>query len=96
MISLVLPFTVVVTENAIATPFLKIDGRSSSPSGYSPAQIQSAYGVDAFLKSGYYGNCTTIVIIDAYGSSSISKDVNYFDSYFKLTAITLNIFYPGG
>lgn len=96
VISLVLPFTVVVTENAIATPFIKIDARGSSPSGYSPAQIQSAYGVNALFKSGYYGNGTTIVIIDAYGSPSISKDVNYFDSYFNLPAITLNIFYPEG
>lgn len=96
VISLVLPFTAVVAQNTLATPFLKINGRSSSPSGYSPVQIQSAYDVNALFKSGYYGNGTTIVILDAYGSSSISNDVNYFDSYFKLPAIALNIFYPEG
>jgi len=96
VISLIVPFSIFLTVNETATPFVKVLAKTSSPSGYSPQQMQAAYNVDTLIKQGYDGSGTTIVIVDAYGSSSITKDVNYFDSYFGLPQINLNIYYPEG
>jgi len=82
--------------NVIARPFVNVLAKNSLLSGYSPQQMQAAYNVDTLIKQGYDGSRTTIVIVDAYGSSSITNDVNYFDSYFGLPQIELNIHYPEG
>lgn len=95
-ISMVVPFSVFLSFEVTATPFSKVLAKPSSPSGYSPQQMQGAYSVDTLIKQGYDGSGTTIVIVDAYGSSSITTDVNYFDSYFGLPQIKLNIYYPEG
>ncbi|MBD6955306.1 MAG: S53 family peptidase [Thermoplasmata archaeon] len=96
VISLIVPFSLFLTVNVTATPFSKVLAKPSSPTGYSPQQMQAAYNVDTLIKQGYDGSGTTIVIVDAYGSSSITTDVNYFDSYFGLPQIKLNIYYPEG
>ncbi|MEM0502281.1 MAG: S53 family peptidase [Thermoplasmata archaeon] len=96
VISLIVPFSIYIGVNVTATPFSKIMAKNSTPSGYSPQQMQSAYGINTLLAQGYNGNGTTIVIVDAYGSSSITTDVNYFDNYFGLPKINLNIYYPEG
>ncbi len=95
-ISMIVPFSLFITANVNATPFSHVLAKPSSPTGYSPQQMQSAYTVDTLLKQGYDGSGTTIVIVDAYGSSSITNDVNYFDTYFGLPQIKLNIYYPEG
>jgi subtilase family serine protease len=60
---------------------------------YNPAQIRHAYGVDKLAIS---GTGQTIAIIDAYGSSSMQRDLNTFCSYFGLPAITVPVYYPQG
>ena len=49
-------------------------------SGFSPAQIRKAYGVDQL---GSTGAGKTIAIVDAYGDASIVADLHAFDEYFK-------------
>ncbi len=66
------------------SPFLGPMPKQKTPSGYSPIQMQGAYSLTTLLNSGYNGTGTTIAIVDAYGSSSITTDVNYFDNYFNL------------
>jgi subtilase family serine protease len=83
------------------------DQRASSPDGlpppsvcaayyglacYTPAEMRSAYNVPSSLD----GSGQTIVIVDAYGSPTIQKDLKYFDKYFKLPDTTLNVIYPSG
>ena len=68
-------------------------GGGSTAVYYSPAQIRHAYGFDQLSAD---GTGQTIAIVDAYGSSSIQKDLNTFDSYFKLPAATVSIYYPQG
>lgn len=46
--------------------------------GYTPAQLRSAYGLDALAKRGVNGAGQTVAIIDAYASPSIVKDVNSY------------------
>lgn len=73
---------------------------SSAPTtypGYIPIQIWDGY---QYTSNGSYnssyGSGETIAIIDAYGSPSISSDVNTFDSAFNLPAINLQIVHPFG
>ena len=84
--------------------FLKDNGKtgaaSSSPTtypGYIPIQIWDAY---QYSSNGVYntsfGSGETIAIIDAYGSPTISSDVNTFDQQFGLPAINLQIVQPFG
>jgi subtilase family serine protease len=64
---------------------------STGPSGYSPQQIQTAYGVNQIKFSGgtVTGNGAgeTIAIVDAYNDPNISLDLAKFDSEYKLSAL---------
>ncbi len=91
-----LPQGLVLSQSFSMSPFLGPMAKQTTPSGYSPMQMQNAYSLTTLLNSGYNGTGTTIAIVDAYGSSSITTDVNYFDSYFHLAPIHLNIYYPEG
>lgn len=59
---------------------------------YTPAEIRSAYNVPSALN----GAGQTIVIVDAYGSPTITRDLKFFDTYFHLPDPTFNIIYPSG
>jgi hypothetical protein len=67
----------------------------SSPgeSGYTPAQIRHAYGIDQLSNT---GAGQTIAIIDAYGSPTIQNDLAAFDHEYNLPAASLTIAYPNG
>jgi subtilase family serine protease len=57
------------------------DGRTSFPTpncGYSPAQLRTAYGVQASVKAGNNGRGVTVAIIDAYDSPTILADANAY------------------
>ncbi len=47
---------------------------------YNPAQIQQAYNLPSLYAKGVNGKGATIVIVDPYGSPTISKDLSTFDS----------------
>jgi subtilase family serine protease len=76
-----------------ARPPLHVNVTPATSVYYSPSQIRHAYGVDKLSVS---GTGQTIAIIDAYGSSSMQRDLNTFCSYFGLPAITVPIYYPQG
>ncbi len=56
---------------------------SSSPSGYSPADLQAAYNV----KGSAGGAGQTVAIVDAYDDPTAESDLNYYRSYFGLPAV---------
>jgi len=62
-----------------------IDG-SLGPRCYSPAEIQTAYGVAPLLAAGHDGTGRTIVIIDAFQNPYIADDLATFDTSFDLPA----------
>jgi subtilase family serine protease len=70
------------------------------PCGYDAPQLDSAYGLTALYKSGLDGTGQTVVIVDAYGSDSITSDANLFSSLNGLPALVpgtnFNIIQPGG
>ncbi len=56
---------------------------SSSPTGYSPGQFQSAYGLPVSASK-----AVTIAIVDAYNDPNIESDLGVYSSYFRLPACT--------
>ena len=63
---------------------------------YGPDQIRVAYGIQPLLDQGITGAGRTIVIIDAYGSSTLTADTSLFNAYMGLPATNLNVIYPDG
>ena len=63
---------------------------STSPSGYSPAEIRAAYEIDeiAFSNGTVSGDGAgqTIAIIDAYNDPNIASDLAAFDAEYGLSA----------
>ncbi len=56
-----------------------------------PSEIADAYDFNWAYYHGYYGNGTTIGIIDAYGDPSLLYDVSVFDNLTHLPPIKLSI-----
>ena len=59
-------------------------GRDSTPSGYGPAQLQSAYK----LPSSTNGAGQTVAIVDAYDDPNIASDLAVYRSQYGLPACT--------
>jgi subtilase family serine protease len=57
--------------------------------GYTPPEIQAAYGLTALYANGYDGSGQTIGIIDWCGSSTILQDANGFSKKFGLPKLYL-------
>ena len=58
--------------------------------GYSPAEVQHAYGFDTVIQSGLDGTGQIITIVDPYGSPSITVDANTFSAVYELPALVPN------
>lgn len=63
---------------------------------YGPYQIRAAYGVDALLAKQITGRGTSITILDAYGSPTISADLKAFDRAWGFPDPQFHIFTPFG
>ena len=68
----------------------------SSATCYDPYQMRRAYGTDQLIKAGFDGTGRTIVIVDAFGSPTIDKDVGIFSSFYGLPSPSLTKVYPQG
>lgn len=67
--------------------------------GFTPAQVQAAYGLTSVYAQGLQGEGQTIVIVDAFGSPFVLQDVNAFSAATGLPALTddtLQVVYPDG
>jgi subtilase family serine protease len=64
---------------------------------FGPAQIRAAYDVQSLLDSGVTGTGRTIVIVDAFQSPTIQKDLAAFDALWSIPAPpAFNILAPDG
>jgi len=63
---------------------LRVSPNASNPSGYNPADLQSAYN----LPSSTAGNGQTVAIVDAYDDPNAASDLNVYRSQFGLPACT--------
>lgn len=72
------------------SPLLTLDpaATTSTPQGYTPAQIRKAYGFDSTALD---GTGQTIAIVDAYNDPNIAADLATFDSTFGLPAASLSV-----
>jgi subtilase family serine protease len=69
------------------------------PCGYDSPQIQKAYGLTSLYKKGLDGTGQTIVIVDAFGSDTITTDANTFAQINALPGLdstNFTIYYPTG
>jgi subtilase family serine protease len=72
---------------------------STQVCGYQPSQVQSIYGLPAAYSAGVNGQGQTVVVVDAYGSSTINSDVDLFSSLTGLPSLEssgFQILYPDG
>ena len=82
---------------SVMQPDIRYADTSSDASdiqGYTPAQIEKAYGFSSIkLSNGATadGAGQTIAIVDAYSDPVIAADVNVFDTEFDLPAINLKV-----
>jgi len=53
---------------------------------YTPAQVEAAYNLAPLYSRGITGKGETIVIVDSFGSPTISRDLTVFDKQFGLAA----------
>jgi subtilase family serine protease len=58
------------------------------PQGYQPSEVQTAYGLNAVYAAGLNGAGQTIVIVDAFGSSTIAQDAEVFSGLYGLPDLT--------
>lgn len=66
---------------------------------YSPAQLQSHYGLTSLIKEGYDGTGQTIALVEAYGYAAAETDANVAAKAFGLPALTssnFSVIYPEG
>jgi subtilase family serine protease len=74
---------------------LKSDTSSSTISGYTPAQIKKAYGIDEVSFSNGTvtgdGSGETIAIVDAYNDPTLSNDLGVFDTEFGIASANLKV-----
>ena len=61
---------------------------SFPPCGYNAVQIDKAYGLTSLFKQKLDGHGQTVVIVDAFGSDSITSDANAFAEINGLPALT--------
>ncbi|MFF4802753.1 peptidase S8 [Streptomyces sp. NPDC001351] len=59
---------------------------ATTPSGYGPTDLQSAYGLTSAAASG--GSGETIAIVDAYNDPNAESDLATYRSYYGLSACT--------
>ncbi|HEX5501138.1 MAG TPA: S53 family peptidase, partial [Thermomicrobiales bacterium] len=56
--------------------------------GYTPSQLQGAYGTAGLIAQGIDGSGQTVAIIDAYASPTIVEDANAFSAAYGLPRLT--------
>ena len=61
------------------------------PCGYQPSDLHSAYNLNRLYRSGLDGSGQTIAIVDAYGSTTIQRDVAAFSSLMGLPPANLEV-----
>ena len=58
-----------------------------APCGYTPSQLEGAYGVAGAIANGNDGSGVTVAIVDAYASPTIQQDANTYSSRHGLPAL---------
>jgi subtilase family serine protease len=89
------------TTSPVATYYGTVynQGSPRQAVSYTPAQLQSHYGLTPLAKEGYDGTGQTIALVEAYGYDAAETDANLAAKTFGLPALTsknYEVFYPEG
>ena len=84
--------TIVGTGSPIGTYTGNLYNFGVTGCGYTPPQIQAAYGLGSLYSQGLDGTGQTIVIVDWCGSPTITKDANAYSAKFGLPPLTSSNF----
>jgi subtilase family serine protease len=79
---------------SMATQAPSAYGQSVLPNvvaGYTPQQLEGAYGIGGAIRAGLDGRGQTVAVIDAYSSPTIVKDVATWSKVHKLAAPQLTV-----
>ncbi len=81
-----------LAANAVAQPLVLVQPQTGPDgiAGYTPTQIQQAYGINTVLRAGTTGKGQTIAIVDASYDPTIAGDVAMFDKQFGLPAFNVS------
>jgi len=60
-----------------------------APCGYTPAQLQGAYGVSSAIAGGNDGSGQTVAIVDAFAAPTIEQDVDQYSSAHGLPPVDM-------
>ncbi len=86
-----------ISEVANPTGTVRFTCQLTTPAGcYGPDQMRAAYGTQTLLSAGFDGTGRTIVIIDAYGSPTVTSDLAAFDAVWGLPAASFSQVAPFG
>ncbi len=86
-----------ISEVSNPTGTVRFGCQLSTPAGcYGPDQMRTAYGTQSLLNAGYDGTGKTVVIIDAYGSPTLSVDLANFNTVWGLPAANFSQVAPFG
>jgi subtilase family serine protease len=67
-----------------------------APCGYTPSQLEGAYGIGGAIGSGNNGSGQTVAIIDAFASPTILQDANQYSSLHGLPPVGFRQIVPPG
>ncbi len=73
--------------DAVCEALIRTGELASSPSGYGPADLQSAYKLTQASRS--RGKGQTVAIVDAYNDPDAATDLAVYRKYYKLPACTM-------
>jgi subtilase family serine protease len=87
----------VATTDWAAQPNLTVTpSQTTSFAGYTPQQIQQAYGISSSINGHLPGTGQTIAIVDAYSDPNIQKDLATFDGKYGLPTANLTVINQSG
>jgi subtilase family serine protease len=77
--------------NAYGAPLSNTAAGTLAPCGYQPSDLQTAYNFNALYRAGWNGAGQTVVIVDPWGSPTISTDAQAFSGFYGLPPLNLTI-----
>lgn len=82
--------------NTYGSPITNTTLGTLAPCGYQPSDLYTAYNLNSLYRSGLNGYGQTVVIIDAYGSPTITEDAPAFSEFYGLPTLNLTVDQPFG
>lgn len=87
------PLSATYSGNRFGAPITNTQYGTLAPCGYNPAELQKAYSMSGLYQQGLTGAGETVVIVDAFGSSTIQQDAEVFSQVYHLPDLNSSNFH---